>query len=176
MRLILGAFAVVCSVVVGVAAQGQQNPPPPGGRPGGPAQAPKNLQVLPKDWTTQQVTAFMRTFTNGLGLECGDCHTGGPQDRALDDKQEKLTARKMITMTLAINDQYLKDVGEPAPAAAAPAAAAPPAAGAAPAAGAPAPPASSLPAAVANLKVTCYTCHRGTTKPLTAAPAGGGGH
>jgi hypothetical protein len=124
--------------------------------------------VLPKDWTTRQVQSFMQTFTKGLGVECAYCHAGTMQDRALDDKKEKLTARKMIAMTLAINDQYLKDVGEPAPAAAAPAAA--------PAAGAPAPGGPGLPAAVASLKVTCYTCHRGTTKPLTVAPVGGGGH
>jgi hypothetical protein len=166
MRLISGISVVAFSVVVGVAAQGQQPPPPQGGRPGGPPQAPKNLQVLPKDWTNQQITAYMRTFTTGLGVECGYCHSGGQQDRALDDKKEKLTARKMITMTLAINDQYLKDVGEPAaaPAAAAPAAGAPPAPGRGPA----------LAPAVANQKVTCYTCHRGTAKPLTMAPPGGG--
>ena len=25
-------------------------------------------------------------------------------------------------------------------------------------------------------KITCYSCHRGALKPLTAAPSGGGGH
>jgi hypothetical protein len=170
MRVFVGATVLFSCLVVTIAAQSQQPPPPQGGRPGGPAQGPKNLQVLPKDWTTRQVQSFMQTFTKGLGVECGYCHVGSPQERALDDKKEKLTARKMIAMTLAINDQYLKDVGEPAPAA--PAAAAP----AAPAAGAPAPGGPGLPAAVASLKVTCYTCHRGATKPLTVAPAGGGGH
>ena len=71
----------------------------------------------------------MRTFTTGLGVQCGYCHVGLPADRALDDKKEKLTARKMITMTLAINDQYLKDVGEPRGRRAAAAAPAAPAAG-----------------------------------------------
>jgi hypothetical protein len=163
MRVFVGATVLFTCLVVTIAAQAQQAPPAQGARPGGPAQGPKNLQVLPKDWTNQQVQAFMRTFTNGLGVQCPYCHVGTPQDRSLDDKKEKLTARKMITMTLAINDQYLKDVGEPAPAAAA-----------APAAGAPAPTGPALPAAVASLKVTCYTCHRGTTKPLTVAPPGGG--
>jgi len=166
MRVFVGATVLFTCLVVTIAAQAQQGPPAQGARPGGPAQGPKNLQVLPKDWTNRQVQSFMQTFTKGLGVDCAYCHAGSPQERALDDKKEKLTARKMITMTLAINDQYLKDVGEPAPAAAAPAAA--------PAAGAPAP--GGLPPAVANLKVTCYTCHRGTTKPLTVAPVGGGGH
>ena len=122
-------------------AQGQvqgQTPPPGRGR-GGP---PQNLQVLPKDMTTQQVQQLMRTFTAGLGVECSHCHTGGQADRANDDKPQKAGARKMIKMMMAINTDFLKDVGE------------------APAAGA--------------SKVTCFTCHRGALKPLTA-PSGGGG-
>jgi hypothetical protein len=123
------------------AGQGQQaqGAPPQGRGRGGP---PQNLQVLPKDWTTQQVQQFMRTFTAGLGVECSHCHVGTPQERAKDDKPEKATARKMIKMMMAINADFLKDVGEPA-------------------------------AAGAN-KVTCYTCHRGALKPLTAPPQGGG--
>jgi len=120
-------------------AQGQ-TPPPGQGR--GQAPAPTNLQVLPKDWTGQQVTMMMRTFTAGLGVMCDHCHVGGPQDRAKDDKPEKATARKMIKMMMAINDDFLKDVGEPAEA--------------------------------GKSKVTCYTCHRGAVKPLTAPPPGGG--
>jgi hypothetical protein len=30
------------------------------------------------------------------------------------------------------------------------------------------------PAAAGVAKVTCFTCHRGALKPLTAPPAGGG--
>lgn len=119
-------------------AQGQQ--PPPGGRGrGGP---PQNLQVLPKDWTFQQVQQMMRTFAGGLGVECSHCHVS-QQDRASDAKPEKLKARKMLQMTLTINNELLKDVGDP-----------------------PAP---------GTQKVTCFTCHRGTLKPLTA-PGSGGGH
>jgi len=124
--------------------QPQQGGPPPAGR--GQAPAPTNLQVLPKEWTTQQVTTMMRTFTAALGVMCDHCHVGGPQDRAKDDKPEKATARKMLQMVAAINEQ-LKDVGTP------------------PEPGAPPTP-----------KVTCYTCHRGAVKPLTAPPPGGGGH
>jgi hypothetical protein len=110
------------------------------GQQGQQAQAPKNLQVLPKDWTGQQVTMFMRnTVAAGLGVRCDFCHDA---DRSADTKPEKATARKMIAMVMAINDQYLKDVGEP------------------PAAGA--------------MKVTCYTCHRGMQKPISAPPGGGG--
>ena len=117
--------------------QGQQ--PPAGRGRGGP---PQNLQVLPKDWTTQQVRQVMDTFTAGLGVECSHCHIGTMADRAKDDKPEKATARKMLKMTMAINDEFLKDVGDP------------------PAAG--------------TSKVTCYTCHRGALKPLTAPAKGAG--
>jgi hypothetical protein len=107
----------------------------------GQARTPQNLQVLPKDWTYQQVQMHMRTFTAALGVECTHCHVGTMADRAKDDNPKKLLARKMIQMTNAINTEMLKGVGDP------------PAAGAA--------------------KVTCFTCHRGQLKPLTA-PAGGG--
>ena len=105
---------------------------------GGP---PQNLQVLPKDMTSQQVTQMMRGFTAALGVECSHCHVGTMADRAKDDKPEKLKARKMIQMMNTINNDLLKGVGEPA--------------------------------APGALKVTCFTCHRGAVKPLTA-PAGGG--
>lgn len=121
--------------------QGQvQGQPPQGRGRGGP---PQNIQVLPKDWTTQQVQMYMRTFTAALGVECTHCHVGTPQERAKDDKPEKAKARKMIQMVAAINDDLLKGVGEPAPA--------------------------------GTSKVTCFTCHRGALKPLTAPASGGGG-
>jgi hypothetical protein len=42
----------------------------------------------------------------------------------------------MLRMTMAINDEYLKDVGTPVP--------------------------------DGEMKVTCFTCHRGELKPLRA--------
>jgi len=47
-----------------------------GGRGGG--EPPKNLQVLPKDWTRPQVTAVMRQFTMALGVRCEHCHAEDP--------------------------------------------------------------------------------------------------
>ncbi len=135
-------------VVAAAGQQGQAGPPqgaaPQGARPGGPGgQAPKNLQVLPKDWTIPQVQAMMRTFTAGLGpsVQCTYCHV---QDRSSDEKKEKLIGRKMLAMVMAINDQYLKDVGEPLPAAA--------------------PAGPGTPPTAPAMKVTCYTCHRGTAQ------------
>lgn len=135
-RVLVGSFAIFTLTLVMVVARPLAAPQ--GQAPAGQT-APHNLQVLPKDWTQQQVVTLMRTFTAGLGQQCTYCHVA---DRASDEIPKKAIARKMIAMEMAINDQFLKDVGEPAPA--------------------------------GQFKVTCYTCHRGAEKPLTAPPAGGG--
>lgn len=111
MRRAFGSVIVLISVVVGVAVQGQQAPPPQGGR--APLPPPKNLQVLPKDTTRQQLTPMMRSIAGALGVECTHCHVS-MTDQASDEKPTKLVARKMIKMTLAINSEMLKDVGDPA--------------------------------------------------------------
>ena len=114
MRQSIGLSVLVCAVLVTVAVRASvsaQTPPPQQGQGrGGPA--PTNLQVLPKDMTNQQVVTLMRTFTQGLGVMCDHCHVGTQADRAKDDKPEKATGRKMIKMMMAINDDFLKDVGE----------------------------------------------------------------
>lgn len=154
MRLNLrnGIILAVFTMAIGVSiyAQGQAQGQGQGqvgapGRQGGPPRVPQNLKVLPKDMPMQQVTALMQTFRTALGVECTHCHVS-QTDRASDAKPQKETARKMIAMVAAINNDLLKGVGEP------------------PAEGAPVTP-----------KVTCYTCHRGALKPLTA-PGAGGGH
>lgn len=153
MRAIVTMTVVLGATLMGVAARpaaqtvdlSQQSQQVPQGQPGqqgrgrAPQGPPKNLQVLPKDWTAQQVVAFMNTVRTGLGVQCTFCHE---QDRSLDTKPEKATARKMIAMMLSVNEQ-LKDVGEPA--------------------------------APGTMKVTCFTCHRGMQKPISAPPSGGGG-
>src|SRR5262245_27601196 len=45
-----------------------------GGGARGPQPPPTNLQVLPKDWTRQQVVQVMQTFNMGLGVMCNYCH------------------------------------------------------------------------------------------------------
>jgi hypothetical protein len=166
-RSVVGIAVLSCAVLAGAVVLAAQTPPPAGQTPpaapgaqraaGAPQPAPVNLKVLPKTWTRQQVTTLMRTFTAALGVQCTHCHVGVAGDQAsmkydADDKPEKATARKMIDMVMHINDMHLKGIGtEPA----------------APAAGAP-------PVASLGSKVTCFTCHRGEKKPLTAPAPGAG--
>ena len=60
----------------------------------------KNLRVL-KDIPADQLIPSMQFITASLGVECEFCHVEHEMDK--DDKKTKLTARKMITMMMAIN-------------------------------------------------------------------------
>ena len=105
-----------------------------------PAPQFKNLQVLPKDLTREQLSPIMKSFAQSLGVRCAHCHVGeegkplSTFDFASDAKREKQTARAMLRMVHRINaeDFGVKDIK--------------------------------------NVKVTCFTCHRGAVKPLTAPP------
>ena len=154
---VLGSVLVLTGAVISAQGGGQPQP------------APTNLKVLPKDMTRQQVTQVMRGFTRALGVRCQHCHVGEGNDLskfdfASDAKVTKEIARKMITMVTDINGKYLLGVEAPPP---------PPPPADAPPAAAPAAPAAPGP------KVTCFSCHRGALKPLTAPPPaegrGGGG-
>jgi Flp pilus assembly protein TadD len=70
----------------------------------------KNLKVLPEDITKERLEAVMGAFAGSLGVNCSFCHVGNsPQtmDFASDDKDEKKSARVMIKMTSAINNDTL---------------------------------------------------------------------
>jgi hypothetical protein len=120
-----------------------QEPARGGGQRGG--APPTNLQVLPKDWTRQQVVQVMQQFTMGLGVGCNYCHAemegaqpgaNGqvPLDAASDAKQTKKTARVMMKMVADINNTIGSQVGKPA---------------------------------ADVVKVQCITCHRGSAIPKT---------
>lgn len=66
------------------------------------AQKFKNVEVL-KDMPASAFIDTMRNFTMSLGQDCEFCHV--EHDFASDQKKEKKTARKMITMTNAANEQ-----------------------------------------------------------------------
>jgi tetratricopeptide (TPR) repeat protein len=97
--------------------------------------APKNLKVLPKDWTRPQVIQVMQNFTAALGVGCEYCHVekeGAPPDFASDDKKEKDRARAMMKVAQDLNAALPKALDEPA---------------------------DQL------TRVGCITCHRGVPEP-----------
>lgn len=135
------------AIVVCSPAQWRQNSDAP---PQKPAQrvypAPRNLRVLPKELTAQQVNDVMEQWGAELGVRCSACH-GEDQDnvvparprpsRFVDDSQPmKEIARLMYTMTEQINRDYIAKVDG------------------------------------SELPVTCGTCHRGrvSPEPTSVAP------
>src|SRR5215469_5855148 len=63
----------------------------------------KNIQVL-KDIPADQIFPTMQFIAASLGVECDFCHVKGAFEK--DDKEQKQTARKMITMMFAINKDH----------------------------------------------------------------------
>ncbi|HUX43631.1 MAG TPA: c-type cytochrome [Terracidiphilus sp.] len=109
-----------------------------------PMPPPKNLQVLPKTLTSEQVHDIMHHWAEALGTECSHCHAvdtkapafhGHPRLNFADDsKPEKRTARLMFKMVQDINDNYISMVQN------------------------------------SGLPVSCGTCHRGQTDPPPFVP------
>jgi len=111
-------FVLAAMIVSASLAAAQQPPagaaPPPagggqarGGQPP-PQQAPRNLQILPKD---RPVLPAMQQIAQSLGVTCDYCHV---QDRAADDKPTKKTARQMLLLVRDINEKLPTAVGKSA--------------------------------------------------------------
>jgi len=71
----------------------------------------KNLKVLPKNISHEELGKVMHNFNDALGVKCNFCHAQpkeGEQhpDFASDEKPEKAIARKMIKMTNRINKKF----------------------------------------------------------------------
>src|SRR5574341_2240843 len=79
-----------------------------------------NLQVLPKDISKRALVDTMKSFTRGLGVRCQYCHIGeegqplSTFDFASDAKATKQTARLMLRMVNAINNEHLTKLVKPA--------------------------------------------------------------
>ncbi len=105
----------------------------------------KNLKVLPKNITHDELGKVMDEWKNALGVRCGFCHARdavtNKNDFASDAKPEKEAARKMMQMTADINKKYFKEDKKDE---------------------------KDMMAAIA-----CYTCHNGKAHPANAAPEGG---
>src|SRR6476620_11740875 len=68
----------------------------------------KNLKVLPKDISKEQLDTIMHRFNAALGVRCNFCHAfkDGKPDFPSDEKKEKDIARYMLHMTSEINMKY----------------------------------------------------------------------
>lgn len=71
----------------------------------------KNLKVLPKDISKDEIEKVMEDFKVALGVKCSFCHAAQPNDPkkldfASDEKHEKEIARKMMRMTTKLNKKY----------------------------------------------------------------------
>lgn len=96
----------------------------------------KNLKVLSKKMSGEEMHLLMRNYSKSLGVRCGHCHfvTKGdkPQiDFASDANPKKDIARKMIKMQDRINKRFISRIGD-----------------------------HNLE------KITCVTCHMGRIKPI----------
>ena len=76
----------------------------------------KNLKILPKNITEAELDKVMDHFDMALGVSCDFCHikkkTVDELDFPSDAKPEKEIARKMMTMTSAINKNYFNYNGK----------------------------------------------------------------
>lgn len=98
----------------------------------------KNLQVLPKDISSKDLSHIMvDDFSDGLGMSCKNCHAKEKDseklDYASDAKPEKQIARAMMQMTLKINKDFF-NIEQPA-------------------------------IGTSVLAVSCETCHKGQPHP-----------
>lgn len=74
----------------------------------------KNLKVLDKNISRDELTIVMKQFKTALGVKCNFCHaqsTTDPSklDFASDENKHKNIARGMMKMTKRINKKYFKD-------------------------------------------------------------------
>lgn len=107
-----------------------------------------NLRVLPKDITRPQLVAIMRDFAIQLGVRCHHCHVGeeGADFSTFDFATDVKAAKATARKMMALTGEINTSLT------------------------------SALGSPADNQRrVTCFTCHRGTVKPLTAPPSGRGG-
>ena len=98
-RRITVILSLVVIVMVAVAAT---TPPP---------QHKRNLKVLPKDISHEELEKVMDGFKAALGVKCNYCHAASKTDPkkldfSSDEKPEKEVARHMMRMTAKINKKF----------------------------------------------------------------------
>ena len=98
----------------------------------------KNLKILPKDISKEDLGKVMHGFNDALGVKCGFCHAPSKDtavhhpDFASDEKPEKEIARSMMKMTLKINKKFFS---------------------------------VKHPSLTEQMEVSCVTCHHGEAHP-----------
>jgi photosynthetic reaction center cytochrome c subunit len=115
-------FLLLSAIVLGCALLLAQMPAPSANKKS--SEVFKNVQVL-KDVPSDQLIPSMKFISSALGVRCEYCHVENAFDK--DDKKPKQTARKMMQMMFAINQNNFDGRQE----------------------------------------VTCYSCHRGSPKPVS---------
>ncbi|MFA7447292.1 MAG: c-type cytochrome [Weeksellaceae bacterium] len=71
----------------------------------------KNLKILPKDISEEELKGVMNSFNDALGVKCSFCHvvvSEGVLDFASDAVNYKEVARQMMKMTMKINKKHFK--------------------------------------------------------------------
>ena len=73
----------------------------------------KNLKVLGKKTTHEQLDSTMKSFNRALGVKCNFCHAPSATDPskldfASDENKNKDMARSMMRMTARINKKFFK--------------------------------------------------------------------
>lgn len=71
---------------------------------------PKNIKLLPRTWSTARIKQVMKGFNGALGVKCTHCHD--VKNYADDGNKHKVIARKMISMTQAMDKQFFKGKGK----------------------------------------------------------------
>ena len=102
-RLLCGSVLLILLVAAGAHAQSTHSSSVSADSPAAPKLAQeqfKNVQVL-KGIPADQLIPTMQFIAASLGVECEHCHVAHANEK--DDKKAKLTARKMISMVMAIN-------------------------------------------------------------------------
>jgi len=98
----------------------------------------RNLKVLPKNISDEDLDKVMEGFETALGVKCEFCHSKimGKEliDYRSDSKAEKEITRKMMLMTIDINKKHFQYTPKTVPEAIQP--------------------------------VTCFTCHHGKERPV----------
>ena len=101
----------------------------------------KNLQEFPKDIARPQLLATMRFFTQSLGVRCTFCHVGiEGQPPSTYDFASDAKKEKLTARKMLLMVQRINTQD------------------------------FAVQPTMATAKVTCFTCHRGAMKPLTAPP------